>query len=138
MPEESAGVIPVHKVSGDILLVRHLAGHWGFPKGHIEAGESATQAALREFKEETGLDKVKLGIEPIVKKYAFEKNGAVISKTVTYFVGTVENKNVTIRRDELDDFAWLPYSQALERITYSGDVLESANIRGQLSGFTPK
>jgi len=134
MTEESAGVIPVHKASGDILLIRHLAGHWGFPKGHIEIGENTKQAALRELKEETGLDKVILGTEPIVKKYTFNKNGFAVSKTVTYFVGIVDDKEITLQRDEIEDFAWLPYPQALERITYSRDVLQSASTFGQLSG----
>lgn len=128
MSEESAGVIPVHKESGDILLVHHLAGHWGFPKGHLEKGETVKQAALRELKEETGLTEVTLRSEPVIKKYSFDKDGVQIEKTVTYFIGTVDSKEVTIEQDEIQDFTWLPYSQALERLTFSKDVLRSAKI----------
>ena len=40
----------------DLVLLRHrFGGHWSFPKGHVEAGETERQTALREVKEETGL-----------------------------------------------------------------------------------
>ncbi|AZI41849.1 NUDIX hydrolase [Deinococcus psychrotolerans] len=38
-----------------VLLVRYKSGDWAFPKGHLEAGESAQQAAVREVQEETGV-----------------------------------------------------------------------------------
>lgn len=128
MFEESAGVIPIHEESGDILLVRHRAGHWGLPKGHIEAGESLEQTARRELAEETGIRDVVLTGEPIVKRYLITRNGTPVDKTVSYFVGTVYTKDVTIQEDELQDFVWLPYKEALERLTYqeSKEVLESA------------
>lgn len=129
MVEESAGVIPVHKDSREILLVHHLAGHWGFPKGHLKTGENARRAALRELKEETGLAKVILEGKPIVEKYSFGKNGVQIEKTVSYFVGMVDTKNVTMERKELQGVAWLPYTQALERLTFSKDVLRSIKIQ---------
>lgn len=126
MFEESAGVIPVHKESGEILLVQHHAGHWGFPKGHIEKGENIKQAALRELQEETGLTKVTLRGEPIVKNYTFERNGDQIEKTVSYFVGIIDTKDVTIGQDEIQAFAWLSFEKASKRLTYSKDVLENA------------
>lgn len=126
MFEESAGVIPIYEESGKILLVQHRAGHWGFPKGHVEKGENIQQAALRELQEETGLTKVDLQVEPIVKKYVFEKNGKQVEKIVSYFVGVVDTKDVTIGQNEIQAFAWLPYEEVCERLTYSKDVLESA------------
>ena len=41
------------------LLLKHRAGHWNFPKGLIEKGEKLEQAALREVKEEAGLENLK-------------------------------------------------------------------------------
>lgn len=57
--EKSCGAIVYRKHHGntEILLVRHLkSGHWSFPKGHMEAGETEEDTARREIKEETGLD----------------------------------------------------------------------------------
>lgn len=42
--------------SGRVLLLKHVSGDWVFPKGHLEAGEDALQAALREVAEEAGVN----------------------------------------------------------------------------------
>lgn len=109
-----------------MLLVHHIAGHWGFPKGHLEKGESPRQAAVRELKEETGITEVALQNDPIVQKYHFEKDGLQVDKVVSYFVGTVANKDIIIQTEELQGFAWLTYEQALERLTFSKEVLRQA------------
>ena len=56
--DKSCGVVLFN--SGKVLLLRHSSissrgGHWDFPKGHIEDGESEIQTALRELEEETGI-----------------------------------------------------------------------------------
>ena len=57
--EKSCGAI-VYRKLGDtyqLLLIKHkFGGHWSFPKGHVEKGENEFQTALREVKEETGLE----------------------------------------------------------------------------------
>ena len=55
----------VFRKKGDVkyLLIKHKeegGGHWDFPKGHIESGESEEVTALRELKEETGIDHAKI------------------------------------------------------------------------------
>lgn len=52
--EKSCGCIIIE--NDEALLLQHLDGHWGFPKGHIEENETEIQTALREVKEETNLD----------------------------------------------------------------------------------
>ena len=57
--EKSCGAIVYRKYHGnlEILLIKHVnSGHWSFPKGHVEAGETEVETALREIKEETGID----------------------------------------------------------------------------------
>ena len=39
-----------------VLVIQQVAGHWGFPKGHVEQGETELETAKREIKEETNLD----------------------------------------------------------------------------------
>ena len=56
--EKSCGAVVFRAAEGVVqyLLVRGHEGFWGFPKGHVEAGESEQATALREIREETGLD----------------------------------------------------------------------------------
>ena len=56
--EKSCGAVVFRNKNDNIqvLLIRHLnGGHWAFPKGHVEKGETEEQTALREILEETGL-----------------------------------------------------------------------------------
>ena len=58
--EKSCGAL-VYRITQngqkELLFIKHRHGtHWSFPKGHMEEGENEVQTALREVKEETGLD----------------------------------------------------------------------------------
>ena len=57
MTEKSCGAVVFTKDNGRIefLIVRSKDGYFGFPKGHMEGGETEKETALREIKEETGL-----------------------------------------------------------------------------------
>lgn len=52
--EKSAGAVIINDKK--VLLLHYSSGHWDFPKGHIEKGETELETAKREVKEETGLD----------------------------------------------------------------------------------
>lgn len=57
--EKSCGAIVYRKSHGntEILLIKHInSGHWSFPKGHMETGETEVETAVREIKEETSID----------------------------------------------------------------------------------
>ena len=59
MPHAQAGAIAVRRDGANLVVLlvtsKHQPGHWIFPKGHIEPGESAEAAALREAEEEAGI-----------------------------------------------------------------------------------
>jgi len=118
--ETSAGIVVVNNKGKNLrfLLLHYPAGHWSFPKGHIESGESLKITAKRETKEETGLeiDLIDGFKEPI--HYQYQKNGRLMQKTVYFFIGTSENKEVKLSHEH-EDFVWLPYKEALERLTYN-------------------
>ena len=60
--EKSCGCIIID--NGKVLLVKQTAGHWGFPKGHVETNETEIETAIRETKEETNLSTISVGEEP--------------------------------------------------------------------------
>ncbi len=121
--EKSCGAIVYRKHHGntEILLVRHLkSGHWSFPKGHIEAGETEEDTARREIKEETGLDVLlDTGFRETVN-YSPKKN---TKKTVVYFVGMVASHELIPQQDEISELRWLEIEQAGNVLTYDNDKL---------------
>ena len=125
--DHSYGVVPVRLRQGpsgprrEFLLVRHrYGGHWAFPKGHAEMGETSLQAAKRELAEETGLTLVALrGSPAFEERYLTVKRGQTLDKTVTYYLGDVlADQPVVVQAEEVSDFAWLPFDDALARMTY--------------------
>ena len=121
--EKSCGAIVYRKHHGntEILLVRHLkSGHWSFPKGHMEGGETEEDTARREIKEETGLDVLlDTGFRETVN-YSPKKN---TKKTVVYFVGMVASHELIPQQDEISELRWLEIEQAGNVLTYDNDKL---------------
>ena len=119
----SCGVIPMRVVDGrrEFLLIQHKAGHWAFPKGHPEEGETDLQAARRELAEETGLSEVALDEgHPFEEHYEFTKrSGKHVSKRVVYFLGEVQpGQAVVLQESEVSDYAWGDAAQTRERMTF--------------------
>ena len=122
MKDASFGVVPIHEQGGArrFLLVHQKKGHWGFPKGHAEAGETAKQTALRELGEETGITDCKLiSNDTFVERYTFiNKKGKRVDKTVTFFIGRVEDTSVQVQPEEVQGYAWLAADEVKSRLTF--------------------
>lgn len=123
--DASFGVIPVRMLEDGprFLLIQHGAGHWGFPKGHPEGDESPQESALRELREETGIKGVDLWDEPaLVERYTFRgRKGELIDKTVTFFIGVLENDqgdSVELQLEEVQDYAWGDAAETTERLSF--------------------
>lgn len=104
---------------GPVYLLLDYGKHWDYAKGHLEEGETAWQAAVRELREETGIrqvDRVSRFERDMHYDFYSPKKGRVI-KTVTYFLGRTTAEEVALS-DEHAGYAWLPYEAALERLTY--------------------
>lgn len=127
--EKSCGAVIYREYKDEIqyLVISHQGdGHWCFPKGHEEKKETEEETAIREIREETSL-KVKLFHDfRTVVQYSPKEN---VSKEVVFFLAKVKEEIVNIQKEELVDFKWLGYAEAIDRITYesSKEVLEEAN-----------
>lgn len=125
MKEESCGAVIYY--NHEYLLLQYGAGHWGFPKGNREPGETKLEAALREIIEETGLEDIKFTDFQETITYFYKREGKTIFKTVTYFLAESKTKKITISWEHTA-FAWLSYEKALKKITYQNTkkVLQAA------------
>ena len=127
--EKSCGAVIFKSVGGNIeyLCISHRNdGHWGFPKGHIEKNESEQETAVREVREETGIQ-ITL-ISGFREKVEYPVKQGVI-KDVIFFLAMVNNDDdVHIQLDELQDYKWANFKTAKQLLTYisSKDVLEKA------------
>lgn len=132
MPSEySAGAVVFRKEDSNVLyLVLHYGkGHWDFPKGHIEKGETEKDAAVRETKEETGISDLNFidGFKGKIE-YFFRQDKKLVHKEVIYFLAQTEAEEVKLSFEH-SGFEWLDYEKALERITFksSREILKKAN-----------
>ena len=112
--EKSCGAI-IYNNNKEVLIVKHNAGHWDFPKGHMEYQEDEFQTAIREVKEETNLD-----VE-LFKDYRYEIHYSPkenVDKTVVFFLA--KNKsNTLVKQDcEIQNIGWFEYKEALNILTY--------------------
>lgn len=126
--EYCSGAVLYTEINNTInyVLVVEIDGHCGFPKGHIELGETEIQAALREVKEETGITANILDGFLIKIEYAM-KNGNI--KQTTYFCAKYENQTIKYDEHELLGVKLLPFDEALLSLSYQNvkDVLIEAN-----------
>lgn len=117
--EFSAGGIVFKE--GKVLLTKHsLNHHWSFPKGWIDKGETSKQAALREVREEGGVE-----AEIIEKvgdsKYVYTLNGEKIFKLVTYFLMEYKSGDVKDHDLEVEEAGWYEPENALKQLSFSQD-----------------
>ncbi|MEM9415528.1 MAG: NUDIX domain-containing protein [Planctomycetota bacterium] len=119
----SYGMIPYRVVEGrrEFLLVQHHAGHWAFPKGHPDDGESPLETAQREMLEETGIAPSRTVDTPAFEEqYKFTKrSGKKVRKYVTYYLCEVApDAKVRVQPEEIADHFWGDAAATRKRITF--------------------
>jgi bis(5'-nucleosidyl)-tetraphosphatase len=137
MKDECFGIVPIfaNKTDSLFLLIQHQAGHWGFPKGHANPGESALETAKRELEEETGIRDCEVLEEPsFVEHYSFVKKGEPIAKTVTYFLAFVNSMEVQLQEAEIQNSAWICFEEAVKLITFDANRQVLREVKAYLDG----
>lgn len=132
--ERSYGVIVFLKDKNRFLLLCHLDGHWGAPKGHKEKSETDKEAALRELKEETGITKIDLLDLPLIyEEYDFFRNGIKTHKINGYFVGLVEDEKVKIQEREIADYKWMTEQEIIEIVKHDSIKIVLKKVKEYLN-----
>ena len=118
--ETSSGVVLFRKENGKnlFLLLHYPSGHWDFVKGKMEKDESPHQTAIRETKEETGIEDIQFidNFEEWIE-YNFQYDGELVHKKVVFFLGETKTKDVVISHEHLGH-TWMDYLTAMEKTTF--------------------
>ena len=112
-----------------VLLIRDSYRKWGFPKGHLEAGETPDAAAMREVREETGLAALELQAPVEVIDWQFRFRGKFVHKVCHFFL--IEASQGTprpLRKEGITACRWLGFDEATALVSYENarDVLARA------------
>lgn len=128
--EFSAGGVVFKKEKGKILWLliqpgsdsQHWRkGRWQLPKGLIDEGETGQQAAVREVKEEGGVEaKVLSKIDRINIFFYNEKKQKVI-KNIVFFLMKYREGSQKNHDREVKEAVWLPYKEAYQRLTFASE-----------------
>ena len=126
--EMSAGAVLYTIIDNKINYLISLDFHnnWGFPKGHLEQGETSVDAAIREIKEEVGIDAT---LDTNFKKELIYVMPNGIEKHSIYYIGRFMDQIPSKQLSEVQDIKILPYEKALDTLSFKNmkDVLVQAN-----------
>lgn len=120
--EKSCGAVIFHDSPDEryFLLVKNNNGrYWGFPKGHIEVGETEEQTAIREVKEETGLD---VTILDGFRKTSVYRLVGQVRKKVVIFLAKSDSQQVTIQNSEIANYKWLKEDETCQVLRHRNDA----------------
>lgn len=113
--EKSCGCVVVNE--GKMLLIKQVKGHWSFPKGHVEVGETEEETAIREVFEETHVN-VSI-MDGYRYKINYHPNGDTsISKDVVFFIATPLNFDTKAQDEEVALVKWVPFDEVEDLLTY--------------------
>ena len=120
--EFSAGGLVIRNLRGrpHLAVVRVREQILALPKGHPEPGESSEDAALREVREETGLQAT-----PVEKlgdiRYWYARDGQRVVKVVSFFLFRYRSGRLEDHDHEVEEALWIPLAEAPERLAYKSE-----------------
>lgn len=135
-----------HSSGGAVFMLRDGAPHvaliatrnrtrWGLPKGAMTDGETSEAAALREVREETGLEaRIVKPLDTI--EYSFRAGDTLIRKRVDFYLMEYVAGELEPQLSEVDDVEWVELTAALQRASFPSErrLLEAARMELALPG----
>lgn len=129
--EVSVGAVVFREENGRrlYLLLHYPSGHFDFPKGHIESGETEEMTLRRETEEETGIRDLQVSLERTSIRYFYiargnerekrlqKKRGIWIFKQVHFYPAETQEQDIRISHEHIGS-VWLPYEEALAKVTF--------------------
>lgn len=126
--EHSCGAVVFTRQGGALryAILHSVNGDWGFPKGHIEPGETEKKTALREIKEELGLQVTLLDGFREEITYLMPNQ---IYKHCVYFLGTYADQELRCQESEVAGAELMAFPQAMDTLEFEGlkEILRRAN-----------
>ncbi|HEY2044932.1 MAG TPA: NUDIX hydrolase [Jatrophihabitans sp.] len=113
-----SGPVPVGALIGRTNRRGRLL--WSLPKGHVEAGETAEQAAIREVGEETGITGEIVGVLGTID-FWFVAEGRRVHKTVHHYLMRAIGGELSDSDVEVTEVAWVPMPDITEKLAYSDE-----------------
>ena len=114
-----AGVFRRYHGNTELLLIKHTAGgHWSFPKGHVEKGETEEETAVREVYE---VSHIQIGLCPGFREVVSYSPKRDVLKDVIYFLGRARNYDFIPQESEIAQIKWVEMSLAHSFLSYDND-----------------
>src|ERR1700722_1241656 len=111
--EEMVVIVPTRRASDGSKVL-------ALPKGHIDPGETAIQAATREVREETGIV-----AEPVHElgeaRYWYRRDGQTIPKSVAFFLFEFVEGDTEHHDDEVEEARWITLAQAGKQLSHAAE-----------------
>lgn len=140
--EVSAGGVVVRDDQVIVIVPKRRAADGrrvlALPKGHVDAGETTLQAAVREVREETGVQ-VELIAELDEVRYWYMRGRRRIAKRVAFYLFRYLNGDPADHDEEIEEARWIPLAQAQESLSYPGEremVAKAAALLRQRGGVS--
>lgn len=129
--EKSCGAVVFTVINNSVkyVIVESIEGYFGFPKGHVEKNETEKETALREIREETGLNIDIIDGFKTEDLHTFTLNGETRMKHVVYFLAQYSNQSPSAQISELNSINIIDFDSAISIFQFESSkrILSEAN-----------
>lgn len=107
----------------EFLILNYSHGHWDFPKGNMEKGETEIDTVRREVQEETSINDINI-IEGFRNQisYKYRKKGKLVNKSVIYYLAQAKAQTVKLSFEHIN-YIWLKFDDALAKLSFENSKM---------------